>query len=138
MKIEELWNNAANRYSFNSIIWMVLLVVITAILCVLYIFIPHLGGESRTIVFLFLITGFPAVFVPLIILLTIYTFEILYKKENKNVKFRIKNHLLTNVCNKKYVFAISFIILKLNFDLDFNTYIIVFQNAMLSFKTEIA
>ena len=126
MKIEEFWNYAAYRYSFNSIIGVALLIVIIAILCILYIFTPHPGGESRTSVFLYLITGFPSVTVPLLILSAIYTFEFLYKKENKNENFRIKNHLLTNIYAKKYTFAIPFMlsIFLLLFSIIFTTWIL--------------
>ena len=96
MEIKKFLNNATNRYSYHSIIWITLAALFICILFITYIFVPHPGGESRTTAFLLLTSYIPAIHFPLAIFLTIYIFKFLHAKENKNLNFRIKNHLLTN------------------------------------------
>ena len=110
MKIKKFLNDAINRYSYHSIIWITLSVLIMCALFITYIFAPHSGGESRTTAFLLLISYFPAVYFPLVIFLTIFIFKILNTKENKNVDFRIKNHILTSTIAIKIAFPILLII----------------------------
>ncbi len=91
-------------------ICITLSVLIMCVLFITYIFAPHSGGESRTTAFLILISYFPAVYFPLVIFLTVYIFKILQTKENKNLDFRIKNHLLTNTIAIRIVLNFSLLI----------------------------
>ncbi len=103
-------NYVINRYSYLSIFLMAMIVVITCILCIAYVVVPHSGGESRTTVFLFLISYFPAIFIPVMIALTVFIFKFLEKKENKNSNLLIKNTILKDIPAIRITFFFLFIL----------------------------